>query len=84
MVGCLFMRTNWVVRETALRHMSREVVMQLRSEDGSRIARMIEITCQILAMTIADPVYKVYVASLVSACSIYRILTFESSILLTD
>lgn len=96
LIGCLFMKNEWVMRETALRHLSREIVMLLshpseqdmtasptgqssrtssassqsssttQSSFQSRIEYVLEVGCQILTMMIADPVYKVYVASLVS------------------
>ncbi|XP_067935526.1 mitogen-activated protein kinase kinase kinase 1-like isoform X2 [Watersipora subatra] len=84
LIGCLFMKNEWVMRETALRHLSRETIMLLSNpseedltslpasqsaSDGSstnqsRIEYVLETGCQILAMMMADPVYKVYVASL--------------------
>lgn len=93
LIGCLFIKNAWVMRETALRHLSREIIMLLshpteqdvalsvtdqsqtcdnsniqsgdRSRYQSRIEYILEISCQILAMMMMDPVYKVYVASLV-------------------
>ena len=95
LIGCLFMKNEWVMRETALRHLSREIIMLLthpseqdmtssptgqssrtsssssqssigrQSSFQSRIERVLQIGCEILTMMISDPVYKVYVASLV-------------------
>lgn len=81
LIGCLFMKHEWVVRETALRHLSREIIVFLTSAspvssplvevDGStpaltRVHDVLKISCQILEMMMQDPVYKVYVSSLVS------------------
>lgn len=107
LIGCLFSKSNWVIRETALRYLSREIVMKLStfaspeprshslesllsnlSEDTteqthqsntsrqSSIDKVLEISCSILAMSIADPVYKVYVSTLVS-----KLLTLFVSVL---
>lgn len=75
------MKNEWVVRETALRHLSREIIVYLTSASptGSplveiessapvvtRVDDVLKISCQIMEMMMQDPVYKVYVSSLVS------------------
>lgn len=77
LVACLFSR-NWSIRETALRHLSREVVATLLRGMGegrsgvvvspvrqSATHQMLNTCCSILAFMCADPVYKVFVACLV-------------------
>lgn len=78
LVNCLFSR-NWSIRETGLKHLSKEVVgTLLRSAGEGRSGiilsptrqaathTMLEITSDILAHMCADPVYRVFVACLVS------------------
>lgn len=101
LIGCLFTKSNWVIRETALRHLSKDMVMQLSTmspvtdndstpsspaiftddtdsqepfiNEGqapppdAHIDRVLRLSCQILAIMVGDPVYKVYVSSLVSS-----------------
>lgn len=105
LIGCLFTKSNWVIRETALRHLSKEIVMQLSTlspatdNDSSpsspalvnspvtnhelftsdirppnidtHIDQVLRLSCEILAMMVGDPVYKVYVSSLVCDTIIY-------------
>ena len=77
-MSCFFAR-NWSIRESGLKHLGKEVQAMLMrgmgegrtgaviSPDRAAIThRALETCCQILAFMCADPVYKVYVASLVS------------------
>ncbi|GFO13303.1 mitogen-activated protein kinase kinase kinase 1, partial [Plakobranchus ocellatus] len=76
LVGCLLSR-NWSIREAGLKHLSKEVMATLMRGAGegrpgaivSPVRRaathsMLQTTCNILAYTCADPVYRVFVASL--------------------
>ncbi|KAK3781023.1 hypothetical protein RRG08_046327 [Elysia crispata] len=76
LVSCLLSR-NWSIREAGLKHLSKEVMSTLMRGAGegrpgavvSPIRRaatqnMLQTTCNILAYTCADPVYRVFVASL--------------------
>ncbi|ESO92542.1 hypothetical protein LOTGIDRAFT_162448 [Lottia gigantea] len=76
LVNCLFSR-NWSIRETGLKHLSKEVVGTLMrgvGEGRSGVVvsssqleanhTMLETCCNILAFMCADPVYRVFVASL--------------------
>ncbi|KAH9515353.1 Mitogen-activated protein kinase kinase kinase 1, partial [Bulinus truncatus] len=76
LVGCLLSR-NWSIREAGLKHLSKEVVATLLKGAGegrsgvivSPIRRaathnMLQTACNILAYSCADPVYRVFVASL--------------------
>ncbi|XP_076353116.1 uncharacterized protein LOC143248561 [Tachypleus tridentatus] len=78
LISCLFSR-NWTVRETALCRLARKVTSNLslnqeNSESGkenwatkqSCNQRVTEICCSIMATMVSDPVYKVYIACLVS------------------
>ena len=78
LVSCLLSR-NWSVREAGLKHLSKEVVATLIKGAGegrsgavvSPVRRavthsMLQTACDILAYMCADPVYRVFVASLVS------------------
>lgn len=77
-MNCLFSR-NWSIRETGLKHLGKELVGTLLRSAGegrsgaivssTRTAatqNMLETTSHILAHMCADPVYRVFVASLVS------------------
>lgn len=76
LVSCFFTR-NWSIRESGVRHLSKEVVgvlikgmgegksgVMLSPEKASHIHRSLEVCCQILAFMSGDPVYRVYVACL--------------------
>lgn len=76
LVSCLLSR-NWSIREAGLKHLSKEVMSTLMRGTGEgrpgaivsptrRAAthNMLQTTCNILAYTCADPVYRVFVASL--------------------
>ncbi|XP_062600728.1 mitogen-activated protein kinase kinase kinase 1-like [Saccostrea cucullata] len=76
LMSCFFSR-NWSIRESGIRHLSREAVgvlmkgmgegksgVMLSPEKASHIHRSVEICCQILAFMCGDPVYRVYVACL--------------------
>ncbi|XP_059155208.1 mitogen-activated protein kinase kinase kinase 1-like isoform X2 [Physella acuta] len=76
LVSCLLSR-NWSIREVGLKHLSKEVVATLLKGTGegrsgvivSPVRRaathnMLQTACNILAYTCADPVYRVFVASL--------------------
>ncbi|PVD23356.1 hypothetical protein C0Q70_16624 [Pomacea canaliculata] len=76
LVNCLFSR-NWSIRETGLKHLGKELVGTLLRSAGegrsgaivssTRTAatqNMLETTSHILAHMCADPVYRVFVASL--------------------
>ncbi|CAL1547578.1 unnamed protein product [Lymnaea stagnalis] len=76
LVCCLLSR-NWSIREVGLKHLSKEVVATLLKGAGegrsgvivSPVRRaathnMLQTACNILAYTCADPVYRVFVASL--------------------
>ena len=64
LVCCLFSR-EWNVRETALRRLSKDITTVFL--EGSRAQNMaaFEACCSLLSMMCGDPVYRVYVASLV-------------------
>jgi mitogen-activated protein kinase kinase kinase 1 len=77
LVNCLFSR-NWSFRETGLKHLSKETVATLLRSAGegrsgvivsptrqAATHAMLETTSKILAHMCADPVYPVFVASLV-------------------
>lgn len=65
-MSCLFSR-EWSIRETALRRLSKDLVSILTSdEEGSTSMSALEACCSLLSMMCGDPVYKVYVAALVS------------------
>uniref|UniRef100_A0A2C9K5L3 Mitogen-activated protein kinase kinase kinase 1 n=1 Tax=Biomphalaria glabrata TaxID=6526 RepID=A0A2C9K5L3_BIOGL len=76
LVGCLLSR-NWSIREAGLKHLSKEVVATLLKGAGEGRSgvivspvrqeathNMLKTACNILAYTCADPVYRVFVASL--------------------
>lgn len=81
LVGCLFSR-NWNVREMALRRLSHDVSGALLLANGESTGNsggaasgssqtsisgdVVEACCSVLSIVCADPVYKVYVAALVS------------------
>ncbi|EDO27976.1 predicted protein, partial [Nematostella vectensis] len=68
LVSCLFSR-EWNIREIALRRLSRDIYSYLRNE-GSNLTDLtaVEASCSLLTMMCGDPVYRVYVAALVSFC----------------
>ena len=78
-MSCLFSK-NWVVREVALKQLSRIAVGELllgvgEGRTGVVVSPMrqattqstLECCCSILAFMCNDPVYKVFVAALVGA-----------------
>ena len=77
LVSCFFTR-NWTVRESGLKHLSKAVVSVLAKKeaegtpqgedediDPQTMFTTLEICLQIVGFMCADPVYRVYVASLV-------------------
>ena len=77
LVSCLLSR-NWSIRETGLKHLCKEITATLlkgvgEGRSGSIVSpqrlattnKMLQTTCDILAYMCADPVYRVFVASLV-------------------
>ena len=77
-VSCLFSK-NWVAREAGLKQMGRLAVGELLLGVGegrmgvvvsptrqASTHNMLECCCSVLAFICADPVYKVFVAALVS------------------
>ena len=78
LVSCFFTK-NWSIRESALNHLCKEVqavLMRGMGEGRSGVLvsperqtathRTLECCCEILAFMCNDPVYRVYVACLVS------------------
>lgn len=88
LVSCFFTR-NWSIRESGIRHLSKDVVgvlmkgmgegksgVMLSPEKTCHIHRSVEICCQILAFMCGDPVYRVYVACLV--CLAHYMLRYRN------
>ena len=86
MVCCLLSR-NWSIREAGMKHLTKEVMATLLKGAGGagvmvspprRAAthNMLQTTCTILAYMCADPVYRVFVASLVSGQCFVRFVGF--------
>lgn len=89
LVSCLFSK-NWLVREIALKQLGRVAIGSLLlgvgegragvvlSPDRQATTRqMLETCCSILAYICADPVYKVFVATLVISRFI-NLMTFHT------
>ena len=67
----LFSR-EWSLRETGFHHLRPAMRAKMQSQEGGVVYRqideaLIKSCCEILALGCSDPVYKVYVASLVSS-----------------
>ena len=64
-MSCVFSR-DWIIRETALRRLSKDIVTKLTvTTELSECRRAVEACSSLLEIMCGDPVYKVYVAALV-------------------
>lgn len=66
--SCL-LSTNWNFRETGLKELSKTATRTLLltlQDDSNQVQSMLQCSLRILAVTLNDPVYKVFIQSLVS------------------